>query len=138
MASPTVLIDLNVLLDVLQYRQPFYAASATLLAYAENGCICGIVAAHSFTNLFYLLQKSGSAEQARAAITRMLQFLAVAPVDKSTVDQALHLPYRDFDDAVQMVAALQVRADYLATRDLKAYQPALVPVVTPAELLALL
>lgn len=138
MAPLTVLIDLNVVLDVVQCRKPFYAASAALLASAEKGRIRGLVAAHSFTTLFYLVQKSSSAQEARAAITRLMQFLAVAPVDGNTVDQALHLPYSDFEDAVQMAAALQARADYLVSRNLKDYQPELVPVVAPAELLALL
>ena len=69
----------------------------------------------------------------------MLQFLTVAPIGVSTVDQALHLSYDDFEDAVQMVAAMEARADYLVTRDLGHYeQPGLVPVMTPGELLALL
>jgi predicted nucleic acid-binding protein len=138
MAPPTVLIDLNVILDVLQHRQPFYAASAAVLAYAEYGRFHGQAAAHSFTTLFYLLRKRGSAQQARAAITGLLHFLGVAAIDASTVDQTLHLPYRDFEDAVQAVAALQGHADYLVTRDIEDYRPPLVPVVTPAELLALL
>ena len=52
MPQPTVLIDLNVILDVLQRREPFYAASAAILAHAENRHIRGLVAAHSFTTLF--------------------------------------------------------------------------------------
>jgi hypothetical protein len=50
----------------------------------------------------------------------------------------ISLPYRDFEDAVQMMAALQIRADYLLTRNVKDYQPAPLEVIQPAELLAIL
>ena len=44
-SKPKVLIDLNVILDVLQKREPFYALSARVLACAETGLVEGIVAA---------------------------------------------------------------------------------------------
>ncbi|MEE4176966.1 MAG: PIN domain-containing protein [Bacteroides sp.] len=133
-----VLIDLNILLDVLQKRQPFYQASAGILAAAETGQIEGFVAAHSITTLFYLFQKDKGAPEARAAITNLLQLVKIAPVDQSTIEQALNLDFRDFEDAVQMVAAVQNRLDCLITRNIKDYQPSLLPVVQPVDFLATL
>jgi len=66
------------------------------------------------TTLFHLIAKDKSPEQARVTLTSLLQFLKIAPVDQNTIEQALNLPYRDFEDAVQMIAALQVNADYLS------------------------
>ncbi len=37
--KPRVLIDLNIILDTLQKRQPFYANSARVLACAETGLV---------------------------------------------------------------------------------------------------
>ncbi len=133
-----VLFDLNIILDVLQERAEFYEFSARLLAYAEIGRLDGWLAAHSITTLFYLIAKDKSPEQARVSLTRLLQFLKVAAVDQNTISQALSLPYRDFEDAVQMSAALQIRADYLVTRNGKDYQPAPLPVIQPAELLVMM
>jgi hypothetical protein len=82
--------------------------------------------------------KGKSPEQARVAITSLLQFLKIAPVDQNTIEQALNMPYRDFEDAVQILAAMQIHADYLATRNVKDYQPALIEVIQPVELLAIL
>lgn len=133
-----VLFDINILLDVLQERQDFYDFSARLLANAETGVIQGWLAAHSVTTLFYLIAKDKSPEQARVTLTSILQFLKIAPVDQNTIEQALNLPYRDFEDEVQMIAALQVHADYLLTRTVRDYQPAPMEVVQPVELLAVL
>jgi predicted nucleic acid-binding protein len=133
-----VIIDLNVVLDVLQEREPFYEASVSLLAAVETGKVEGYLAAHSVTTLFYLIQKSKSSADARAMITNLLQFLKVAPVDQSTIEQSLNLDYRDFEDAVQMITAIQCKADYLITRNIKDYKPALLPVIQPVDFLGTL
>jgi predicted nucleic acid-binding protein len=133
--KPGVLIDLLIILDILQKREPFYAASAHLLAMAETGKIDGYVAAHSLTTLFYLIQKGKGTAEARAAITNLLQIIKVAPVDQGTIEQALNLDYSDFEDAVQMMVAVQCKLDGLITRNVKDYQPALLPVMTPVDFL---
>jgi len=136
--QPQVLFDLNIILDVLQERKNFYNFSARLLAYAETGRIQGWLSAHSITTLFYLIAKDRSPEHARVTLTSLLQFLKIAPVDQNTIEQALNLPYRDFEDAVQMMAAVRIHADYLLTRNVKDYQPAPLEVIQPVELLAIL
>ena len=133
-----VLFDLNILMDVLLERKEFYDFSARLLALAETGVIQGWLAAHSITTLFYLVAKDKSPEDARVMLTSLLQFLKIAPVNHSTIEQALNLPYRDFEDAVQMISALQVHADYLLTRNVQDYQPAPLEVIQPVDLLAIL
>lgn len=134
----SILIDLNILLDVLQKREPFYETSAGLLATVETGRVEGYLAAHSITTLFYLIQKSRSASDARAMITNLLQFLKILSADQSTLEQALNLDYRDFEDAVQMISAVQNKMDYLITRNTKNYQPALLPVIQPVDFLSML
>jgi predicted nucleic acid-binding protein len=133
-----VLIDLNVILDVLQRREPFYEMSARVLASVETSRITGWVTAHSPTTLFYFLAKHRSADQARVALTELLNLLSVAPVDHAVIEQALNLPYQDLVGAVQMMAAVQIGADCVITRNPRDYRPGLLAALLPAELLALL
>ncbi len=137
-SNPSILIDLNILLDVLQKREPFYETSAALLAAVETGQVRGFIAAHNITTLFYLIQKGRSSREARAMITSLLQFLKIIPIDQSTIEQALNLDYRDFEDAVQMIAAIQSKMDCLITRNVKDYQPALLSVMQPVDFLSTL
>ena len=137
-SATKVLIDLNIILDTLQRREPHYADAARVLAHAEIGNIRGLVAAHSWTTLFYLYAKDQSADQARVHLTELLQFLGVAAVEQTVIEQALNLPYRDFEDAVQMMAAVRAGAQYLLTRNVQDYKAGPLPVLQPAELLALL
>lgn len=132
-----VLIDLNLILDMLQKREPFYATSARVLAFAETGSVEGLVAAHTLTTLFYLIAKDRSTAMARVVLTELLQFLSVAAVDHTTIEQALNLPYADFEDAVQMMAAAQAGAEYVVTRNVQDYRAGPLPALQPAELLAM-
>ena len=136
--KPAVLIDLNIVLDVLQKREPFYLASASLLAAVETGQVVGYLAAHSVTTLFYLVQKGISKAEARAVLTNLLQFLKIAPVNQATIEQALNLDFRDFEDAVQMISAVQCKVNFLITRNVKDFQPALLPVIQPVDFLGTL
>jgi predicted nucleic acid-binding protein len=136
--KPTVLVDINVLLDVLQKREPFFENSAKLLSLIESGKVKGFIASHSVTTLFYLIKKDRSSAEAKATITNILQFMKVAAVDQSTIEQALNLDYRDFEDAVQMISAVQCKADCLITRNIKDYQPPLLSVLQPVDFLATL
>jgi len=137
-AKTKAFFDLNIILDVLQNREPFYEASAQLLAYAETGKIHGFIAPHSLTTLFYLISKDQSAAKAGATITNLLQFLSVAKIDQTTIEQAMSLAYRDFEDAVQMIAAVQCKADYFITRNPKDFQPQMLTVIQPSEMIALI
>ena len=133
-----VLIGLNIVLDTLQRRQPHYAASAQVLAYAETGDIDGLMAVRSWTTLYYLYARDQSADQARVHLTDLMQFVSVATVDQAVIEQALNLPYSDFEDAVQMMAAVRAGADYLVRRNVRDYKSGPLPVLQPVELLALI
>jgi predicted nucleic acid-binding protein len=100
--------------------------------------VYGYVAAQSLTTLFYLIKKDRGIADAKALITNLLQFIKVASVDQTTIEQALNLNYPDFDDAVQMMCAVQCKVNCLVTRNIKDYQPALLPVMQPVDYLATL
>jgi predicted nucleic acid-binding protein len=136
-AKIRVLIDLNVILDTLQKREPFFAASARVLAEAETGKIDGLIAAHGVTTLFYIISKDRSPEHARMILSNLIQFLSIARVDQRTIEQALAMPWKDFEDAVQMAAAIQSGAQALITQNVEDFKGAPISVLQPAELLSL-
>ena len=138
MTPQRILIDLNVILDVVQARVPHHRISAAVLAAAEQGFVEGWIAAHSVTTLYYLYARSRSQATARATLTMVLEFLRVAPVDEAVIRKALALPYQDFEDAVQMAAALAIGATCIVSRNVKDFRHGPLPVYTPADCLPLL
>jgi hypothetical protein len=47
-----VTLDINVLLDVFQKRQPHYAASAQVVSLVLTGTLAGVCPAHGLTTLY--------------------------------------------------------------------------------------
>jgi hypothetical protein len=104
----------------------------------ETGRVDGFIAAHSITTLFYLIQKDRSPAEARSAVTSLLQFIKIIPGDQNIIEQALNLDFRDFEDAVEMISAVQSKMDCLVPRKNKDYQPAMLPIMQPIEFLGTL
>jgi hypothetical protein len=99
--------------------------------------MCSIRGSARIFALFYLLIKVQSVEQGYVALTDLLSLLSVTTVDQVVIEHALTLPYPDFEDAVQMMAAVSSGAQYLVTRKLRDYAQEPLPAIQPAELLAL-
>ncbi|CAN5172046.1 PIN domain nuclease [soil metagenome] len=131
-------IDMNVVLDVLARREPWFAHSAAVLSLVDHGKAEGFIAAHTVTTLDYLLSKYHGREKAAAAFVDLLGLVRAANVGHDTLLKALSLQWSDLEDAVQAVCALQIGVDYLVTRDPRGFQTVSVPVATPSELLAIL
>ena len=123
-----ILIDSDVLLDVALAREPYVAASAAVLEWAEAGGEAA-VAWHSLTNCSYLL-KGG-----RPFLRKLLGFVEVAPVATADARNALRLPMSDVEDAFQAAAAMAWKADFIITRNLPDYQKSPVPAISPGEFL---
>jgi len=131
-----VLFDLNVVLDVLMRREPYFADAARLWALAETGQVEGFVAGHSFTTLFYLYRRQSDPERAYQALRRLLRVFRVASVDRKTIEMACDLAWRDFEDAVQATAANGAGCRYLVTRNPGDYGDQQLTVIRPADFLA--
>jgi predicted nucleic acid-binding protein len=126
-------LDANVVLDVLASREPYWRASARVLAAVEARRATGLVAAHSVTTIYYLLSKHLNRRKARAAIVQLLGLVEAAPVGHDVLLQALSLGWDDFEDAVQAAAALGARATHVITRNPRDFVGLTIPVLTPEE-----
>ncbi|NNM03793.1 MAG: PIN domain-containing protein [Gemmatimonadetes bacterium] len=133
-----LLLDINVLLDVLLRREPWDESAAHLLTRIERGEASGFVAGHTLTTIHYIVSRARDRQSAAAAISDLLRFLDVVPVEKVDFSQALVLPIDDFEDAVQGAAALKIGADYVVTRDEAGFRALSIPSVNPGEILSLL
>lgn len=134
--SRRLLVDINILLDVLAYRQPHYDASAAIWAASETGAVAGLVSANSITTLYYLLRKLSNHATALKSIKIVSQVFAIVPMDGDMIDRAIESPFPDFEDAVQHEAALKSRATAIITRDTRHFRHSAIPALTPEAFLA--
>ena len=68
-----VTLDINVLLDVFQKREPHYAASAQVVSMVTAGTLAGVCPAHGLTTLYYLVRKHASKPDAEDAMDQVLR-----------------------------------------------------------------
>ncbi len=124
-----LLIDINVLLDVAQQR-PGAPESARLLS------LCGRqhegwLAWHSIATLAYLIERQTSSVSGRALIRGILVWADVAKTGRPDVLAALELPMRDFEDALQVAAAMACGAQFIITRNVRDFKASPVPALSP-------
>lgn len=136
--KPRALVDLNIVLDFLQRRQSHYQISATLLDTIAREAAIGLLAAHSITTLFYLINLHQSHQVTTSTLNQLLNTFSVATINEQVIRDALALNWKDFEDAVQMAAAVNASADYLVTRNQKNFELELIPVLQPGAFLSLL
>ena len=129
------MFDLNVLLDVLQARQPWMRASGEFCARAVRGDVEGLVASHAVTTLHYVLRKHAGLEVATKDIDWLLAFFTVVPADKAVFLRARTLSMTDFEDAVVAASAESAHCDIILTRNLVDFVQSPVPALSPEEAL---
>lgn len=135
---PGLLIDSNVLLDVVLNRRPWAEDATGLLDAVAKGRAIGYVAGHTIPTVYYVVANERDRAAAATVVSDMLELLTVVPLDNAGFQRALGLGLRDFEDAAQAAACLEVGADSLVTRNPKDYGKAPVTLRTAGEVLALL
>lgn len=130
-----LMLDLNVILDVVQKRQPHYTASAQTLDHTlknNNGCI----AAHAITTLHYLVSKYANHQKANDLVDWLLQNFTIVSANQKVFLRARVLEFSDFEDAVICASAEQQKCDYIITRNSKDFINSTVITLTPGEYIA--
>lgn len=136
MKNITVLIDTNIFIDVLQDRIPFTDNSQAVIGLVTQKKVKGAVAAHSITNLWYILRKTHSDEERRNYLLSLFELFDVVSIDKNRLVAALEKSdFKDFEDCLQDECASDINADYIITRNTKDFESSMVKVLTPEEFL---
>lgn len=132
----TVLVDLNVILDVVQRREPHYTDSAALLSKMVEGDLDGSVPGHAITTIYYLVRRYADRERAEETVDWLLNHLAVIAASEADFRAARQLPIEDFEDAVVAQLAVRDAVTLIATRNTADFEGASVPAKPPGVVLA--
>ena len=131
-----LLIDGNILLDVLQKREPHYADSASVWKMCETDIAEGFVSTLTFANLVYVMRKELDEEMISEVHRKLSLIFIFEDLNAADITTAVDMKWDDFEDAVQAVTAKRIHADYIITRNVKDYNRSEVVAFTPAEFLA--
>jgi predicted nucleic acid-binding protein len=132
----TITVDINVLLDVFQKREPHHDASAQVLGLVVSGEIRGVFPAHGLTTLYYLVRKHGSRPDAETAMDEVLLHFQIGNLDTVGWQRARQLGLEDFEDAGVATIAAQSGSAFIVTRNVDDFRGSPVPAITPTDLLS--
>ena len=113
-----ILIDTNIILDLIQSREPFSENASKII----NSCVKkeneGYISAHSLSDIFFILRKDKTVEERKALILNLCSFFIVIPEDKNFYTAVCqNNDWNDLEDALPMKCADFENIEYIATRD---------------------
>ena len=129
-----LLIDTNVILDIIESREPFFQSSFAVLNAAATLKHTCLFSASSVKDIFYLVRRhTGSIELGQAAITQLSSLVHICDTSAEDIKTASSFKINDFEDAVLAATAQREKAGYIITRNAKDFTGSPVPAITPEE-----
>lgn len=134
-----VLIDTNILLDYLLEREPYCNDARIIIKACQQRIIYGSIAAHTVTNIFYILRKNFSIDERREILLDFCKLLDVQGIDTVKIQNSLlNKDFTDFEDCLQVECAKEFHADYIVTRNSVDFIKGSIPCVEPDRLCKML
>jgi predicted nucleic acid-binding protein len=132
-----VFFDTNVLLDGYYKRAGHDTSDEAIERCRVSGPYRGLIAWHTISNIFYLVRShSKSTEVSNRFIIDLLAWVEVAETGKHDALSALEFGMKDFEDALQLAAAVACDAEVILTRNTTDFKASPIPVMNPEEFLA--
>lgn len=129
-----ILVDTNILLDYLLCREPYDQAARNIVIACKQKQASGCIAAHSVSNMFFILRKAFSIEERKSLLHNLCELFEVEGIDKTKILEALeNEKFSDFEDCLQMECAKAFRADYIVTRNGDDFKDSKIPCIGPEE-----
>ena len=116
-----VLLDINVVLDVFLKRDEFLPDSAAVLLANHENRLIGHLSAATLPTVYYIVRRNAGRSTTMTVVIECLNSFMIVPVGRSTAKLACTLDGRDFEDNLQMAAAVEGRLDGIITRDPAGY-----------------
>ena len=86
----TILLDTNIILDYIAERPFSKSETKQIFEMIFSRKINGIIAAHSITNLWYILRKTCTAPERREIINTLLECFEIAEINKTIIQNAIN------------------------------------------------
>ena len=135
-----VLLDTNVIVDVLQNREPWCRVGEQLFRRLARHVFTGCMTAKEATDIHYLTKRIFHGQEhsdriARDILGNLFAVLELLDTCASDCKDAIASNCPDYEDAVMIQTALRSGLDGIVTRNTRDYRDSPVPVFSPSEFL---
>ena len=132
------LLDTNVVVDVLQRREPWFQSGAAIFRAIASRQVVGCLTAKQIADLHFFSRKQFKGEiavdaKARQVIAKLLSLFEI--IDTLGVDcqNALGIENGDYEDAILIESAIRAGVDCVVTRNPEHFKAAPIRVYSPSE-----
>ena len=138
-----VLLDTNIVVDVLQKRQPWFDSGKEIFTAAALQEITGHITAKQASDLYFFACKQLRGEpdidkKARKILTNLFAIFEIIDAKGIDCEKALLRENGDFEDAMLIESAFREKIDCIVTRNFVHFQNAQVPVYDPESFVKML
>ena len=131
-----LLIDANIVLDVLQKREPYWKDSSVIWKLCETEQVEGYISTLTFANLMYVMRRELDPAQIRDVLDKLRLIFRFADFTAADLEKAADMGWDDFEDAIQAATAERIMADSIITRNVRDFRNSRVIAFTPSEYIA--
>ena len=135
------LLDTNVIVDVLQRREPWFSDGKKIFYAIANKQIIGCITAKEAADIHYFSRKQftgqknvdAKARQVMAKLYALFELIDTLAID---CQNAIAIENNDYEDAIMIESATRVGLDCIITRNPDHFKTAAISVYSPAEFVA--
>ena len=128
-----LLIDSNIILDVLQKREPHFKLSHIIYRMCEQKFVDGYISTLTFTNIIYIMRKVIVKRKVNDFYKSMKKIFTFIDFTEKDIEKAADMEWADFEDAIQYVSAEKANADFIITRNVKDFELTEIQAIMPEE-----
>jgi predicted nucleic acid-binding protein len=131
-----VLVDANIILDFLLEREPFVDEAKEIFKFCSDDANTGYIAAHTITNIFYILRKKYSPAERKDMLSNICALMCISKIGSDEILHALSDEhFDDIEDFLQAECAKAAGAKYIITRNVGDFINSSIPAILPAMFL---
>lgn len=135
-----IFLDTDVILDVLLEREKFKEDARRIFQKIELKEVEGYTSPVILANLYCISSNLKDKKTGISHIRKMHKLLKMTRIDQKIVNDSLEREnIKDFEDNLQLYSAIEMRLDFLITRNVKDFPKTdLIKILTPKELIGML
>lgn len=132
-----ILFDTNIIIDIIQKREPFFKDSLKTFEYAINNYIDCLIPASSVADIYYILKRvKMPSKEIKDTLIKLSQIVSFADLNENDIYNALNNEsMEDIEDAIISEIAKRNDAGLIITRNTKDFKNSLVRAISPNEFL---
>ena len=134
-----VLFDTCIIVDFLLNRKEFADEAEKVIIPVTEKMFYGFITVKSLMDTHYIIKKYlHDEEKTREILNILLQSFILVDSTKQDAINALTSDIKDFEDALMVETAKNIKADYIVSRNIKDFKKSVIPTVTSKQLLSII